>query len=120
MVKMVVKMMVKMMVKMRKIFLVITFIIQARKVANVKEEPLGIALSKVLMMRMVMIIEMMMTAMMMRMMIMGVKKVYSLEQLRHQCVALKILPSCGEEGRIKNNIAYTCMLQLMYKVFDKM
>ena len=111
MVKMVVKMMVKMMVKMRKIFLVITLIIQARAVANVKEEPLGIALSKVLMMRMVM---------MMRMMIMGVKKVYSLEQLRHQCFDLKILPSCGEEGRIKNNIAYTCMVQLIYKVFDTM
>ena len=91
---------------------------QARAVANVKEEPLGIALSKVLMMRMVMIIEMMMmmTAMMMRMMIMGVKKVYSLEQLTHQCFALKILPSCGEEGRIKNNIAYTCMLQLIAKL----
>ena len=111
MVKMVVKMMVKIMVKMRKIFLVITLIIQARAVANVKEEPLGIALSKVLMMRMVM---------MMRMMIMGVKKVYSLEQFTHQCFALKILPSCGEEGRIKNNIACTCMLQLIFKVFDKM
>ena len=112
----------KVMLKIMEIFLVITLIIQARAVANVKEEPLGIALSKVLMMRMVMIIEMMMmmTAMMMRMMIMGVKKVYLLEQFTHQCFALKILPSCGEEGRIKNNIACTCMLQLIYKVFDKM
>ena len=104
------------MLKIMEIFLVITLIIQARAVANVKEEPLGIALSKVLMMRMVM----MMMRMMMRMMIMGVKKVYSLEQLTHQCFALKILPSCGEEGRIKNNIAYTCMVQLIYKVFDTM
>ena len=62
---------------------------------------------------------MMMMRRRMRMMIMGVKKVYSLEQLTHQCFALKILPSCGEEGRIKNNIAYTCMY-MIYKVFDTM